>query len=255
MCERLHRSDAMLLNILIYYFLEFLAKLFCTSFAHVVGMGYEWQKFTINDIVTFFDELWTKKGHKLWTILWMTLWTTKWITILWTTSSSAHKPDGLLVTYVMNLTLFICRICHNKKGQGYMLIYVWIPWCHGFVNQLQPFFISWNSVLKHLSHLENFTVNTGTINKSKVALLLLYVQIILPAEKETEGQQDRPDGLQIHASRLMMTNCRLDGKCSRQELSNTLAFYSAANLFTMTTFPKASSDFQAIPNTFKWANS
>ena len=86
---------------------------------------------------------------------------------------------------------------------------------------------------------------------TKVVYLLVSVQIILPAEKEAEGQQDRPDGLQIHASRLMMTNCRLDGKCSRQELSNTLAFYSAANLFTMTTFPKASSDFQAIPNTFK----
>ena len=38
----------------------------------------------MNDIVTFFNELWMTKGHKL--TFWMTLWTTKRVWILWTTA-------------------------------------------------------------------------------------------------------------------------------------------------------------------------
>lgn len=75
--------------------------------------------------------------------------------------------------------------------------------------------------------------------------------MILPAEKEVEGQPERPESLQIQASQLMLTNCRLDGKSSRQELSNTLAYYSAAKLFSHALFPKETDDFQSIPNNFK----
>lgn len=84
-------------------------------------------------------------------------------------------------------------------------------------------------------------------------LCIVCAQLVLPAEKEVEGQQsERPDALQIHASRLMLTNCRLDGKSSRQELSNTLAYYNAATLYSQSTFPKdPNSDFLSIPNNFK----
>ena len=48
----------------------------------------------MNDIM---NDIVYGKGHNF--LLWMTLWMAKKVTILWTTSSFAYQPDGLLVLF------------------------------------------------------------------------------------------------------------------------------------------------------------
>ncbi len=70
---------------------------------------------------------------------------------------------------------------------------------------------------------------------------------------EVHGQADRPEGLQIQASRLTMTNVRIDPKTSRDHLSKMLDSLSKAALFRAgkPEFPNSGQDLVCLPSCFR----
>ena len=72
----------------------------------------------------------------------------------------------------------------------------------------------------------------------------------MPARAEVTGQPDRPDGLQIRASRITVTNCRTEPKSSLQELGSTLDMFNGHTLFHTIQFPNHEHDLVANPDVF-----
>ena len=84
-----------------------------------------------------------------------------------------------------------------------------------------------------------------TLNRLPICL-----QIIMPAGAEVTGQPDRPNGLQIRASKIVMTNCHSDPKTSLKELGCTLDVFNSHALFHTTQFPNNEHDLVANPEVF-----
>ena len=82
---------------------------------------------------------------------------------------------------------------------------------------------------------------------------LCFPQIVLPSEVLIKGQPDRPDSLQIQASKLTLTNCHIEHKASLPELGALLQTYENSHFFcnSKSDFPKRDEDFVAIPTVFR----
>jgi hypothetical protein len=61
---------------------------------------------------------------------------------------------------------------------------------------------------------------------------------VLPAQdSKSESQPERPDAVQVQVSKLTASNCRCDGKLTRQDLRKALDVYYACHLFHTAEFP------------------
>ncbi len=142
-----------------------------------------------------------------------------------------YFPDGINFPVPhANLYIVVNPIRFN-------LDYITLVW-------LNAFFLS-------LAHHVDLPEQEGPKMHVDVRLDALMPRIIFPAENQVLLQPDRPGALQIQASQVMLTNCRIDGKSSYSELGSMLNQYEMARLFRHRDFPNQRGDMVAIPSQFR----
>lgn len=77
----------------------------------------------------------------------------------------------------------------------------------------------------------------------------------MAAEKKVESQPERPEGIQLQVSKLVLTNTHMEEGTSCSNLKDILSMYNEGNLFTSNSYPNNNNDLHSIPQHFhRYAN-
>ncbi|XP_064634277.1 bridge-like lipid transfer protein family member 3B isoform X2 [Lineus longissimus] len=111
---------------------------------------------------------------------------------------------------------------------------------------IQSFAIKLFKSVTPLIETDNPTTPVPVEHKD-IRLEALMPRIVLPAEDIKPDEPERPQGLQIQVSKLVITNSRIEEKCSKDQLYGILQELKHGNLFNSSGFPNKEADLIPIP--------